>query len=420
MPRKSRKNSRSRSLRKTSMIRRRSGSRRKSQGGSRSRDCSPVSRRKVCGPRRSCKYPRAWSRRELIRYSRNKDIRRKDRKRIPGMDKTQLCSLLGLASFDDVSRYRVIGGRLCGADRSRYNDAWSMKELVPLAKEMGVAYSSKDKFRLCEDISKAQKAANISSQDIELPFRERELAEDIFYVGSPKFIAPFVYYLKRKHDNADFYISEKFSDDFYLGIEYDCVTNAVVIKEDLVKQIRDGRKRFFVVYTRLDNKGTGHVNTLFYDREEGTVTLYEPLGKYKKCDKKRFEDFIAGFFKVYFKAKFVPSSSVCPKLGPQKLAAQQRKQHGLRPNLERHGLCAVFNMLTIDLRLGNPGLTLAEVVAKLLKEMSNMEYSMERYIYVYIDNVLEYKTMFRDEAKRRGVNYYKLIYDSCLGSEIKA
>jgi len=334
------------------------------------------------------------------------------------MDKTQLCSLLGIASFEDVSRYSVVSGRLCGADKSRHNDAWSMKELVPLAKEMGISYSSKDKVQLCEDISKVQKASNISNQDINLPFREKDLAEDIFYVGSPRFIAPFVYYLKKKHiGNADFYISEQFSDDFYLGIEYDCVTNAVVIKEDLVKQIKSGQKRFFVVYTRLDNKGTGHVNTLFYDRADNTVTLYEPLGRYKKCDKKRFEDFIAGFFKVYFKAKFVPSSSVCPRVGPQRLAAHQRKQYGLRPNLERHGLCAVFNLLTIDLRLSNPGLTLAEVVAKLLRELSNMEYSMERYIYVYIDNVLEYKTMFRDDAKRRGVNYYRLIYDSCLGLE---
>jgi len=65
MPRKSRKNSRSRYERKTRVVRSRSGSRRRSRKRSRSRKCSSVSHRKVCGPRRSCKYPRVWTRGEL-------------------------------------------------------------------------------------------------------------------------------------------------------------------------------------------------------------------------------------------------------------------------------------------------------------------------------------------------------------------
>ena len=42
-----------------------------------------------------------------------------------------------------------------------------------------------------------------------------------------------------------------------------------------------------------------------------------------------------------------------------------------------------------------------------------MEYSMERYIYIYIDNILKYKTEFKNESEKKGISYFRVVYDKC-------
>src|SRR5437016_5856849 len=101
--------------------------RRSSRGKHRSRrirdKCKPITRKKVCGPSRSCRYPKSYSRAELVKKAlKNEDILDEfGSRRAKSLSTPQLCSHLGLATRESVQFNRIINGRKCGPEPDKWN-----------------------------------------------------------------------------------------------------------------------------------------------------------------------------------------------------------------------------------------------------------------------------------------------------------
>ncbi len=379
-------------------------SRRKYQLQKRSRSpCKPLTKRKVCGPRKSCRYPNVYKRSELVKKAKlSSRVRAGYKKKIDRLSKDRLCYILKLSRLREIKKNRIIEGRICGPDKSSYNPkVWSKAQLIDYAynNKLLSKYAANKMLKedLCVEVAEKIRQNRLNTIPTKLPYAGRSYQKEIDYAGLPRYIVPQIIYLVDKYPDMTLYVSTQYKKRFYYGIRFNC-DQGVFIYSDLITQMKSTTTRFFVCFIKLnssvdigqENYSSGHVNCLIYDKKNNTIMLFEPKGIWKECNSTYLENFLRGYFRVYLGHNIIvyPYSEICPKPRgiTQKIAGQRGK--GFIASNFPSGLCAVHNIWLLDNFLSQPESTPKEVYKQSMKLLKKEEYGMYQYFAGYIDSVL--------------------------------
>jgi hypothetical protein len=345
-----------------------------------------------------------------------------------GMSKDELCSELGYKTVEDVKDYRIIQRRACGPDKSSYNkDAWSRAELEREVVQRGLASKSDARTMVKTDLCVILSDNEVSKQraarqpdDIELIPTAEDYVDELDYRGQPGYISAIIYWLVSRHKDACMYITNNYDEKFYYGIFFDC-RQTISIAHDLIDRIKACTKRFYICLIKIRNPESrgGHVNFLLYDKKLNTVTMFEPLGQYRKCPAKKFlNNFIRSYFQVYLKAQLVRSCDICPAIGPQKLAVRQAYKYGIESNINNEGYCAAWTIMTLDMRLTYPDIPFKDLIDRTLERIQDQPRGAEHYIRSYIREAINIKYFIEKEAEDKGIPYIQYIHRILL-KEVK-
>lgn len=322
----------------------------------------------------------------------------------------EMCSRLGLTTPEVVQDFRIIKGRLCGPDRSKYDpNVWSRKELEELAVNQGMSkYRARavKKGELCTSLASQLKAQPLPGEIGLIPTVGDYIGR-LDYKGSPSYIMPIIYHLLSKHKDACMYINDDLEDDrAYYGIHVTC-PDTISIAVDLVPRMKACKSRFYICLIRLSIPGVGdaHANFLLYDREKATVTLFEPRGDLPECPKRTLNKYLRAYFKVKLKATLVRSLEICPKKGPQSAATIKHMTLGLKHKYDTMGFCAAWVIFMLDMRLSYPDVSMKRLVYTTLDLLDKHELGSQHYIMEYIQETEELRKSLMDRAEIYDINF---------------
>lgn len=383
--------------------------------------CEAKTLEKICGPRKSCVYPNVWTSDELVRKA--IDETWVEPEELDYLSKDQMCSIMKLYKPWQTEKFRIISGRGCGMEKSLYNpDVWTVDELQDRARNIGIKITDhgrkKTRDELCYEIAdyydnqykelRKDNPTEYILPEVDKYFKNRT------YRGSPKYVLSLIYYLLSNHDNLTIYFGDpKYDKKYYIGIEYECHDRTYAFDEqDIMEQLKLSKTRFFLIFVQL-RKETNHINTVLYDRQDNTATLYEPLGEYDKCPTEKLWDILDKYFSQNG-IQFIRPLDICPIIGPQKVSGIQRKQYGLVSESDPGGFCAVFNVLTMDTRLSRPDLSLKEIIDRMIIEIRENVYGGNTYVRAYLYKIMKLRKKLEKKAKKNGISFSKYIYIRCM------
>ena len=356
--------------------------------------CKSKTLKKVCGPRKSCEYPNTYTRKELLKIAiDNPYLINKPEEKIKTYGKNELCSRLELKNKEYVKNIRIINNKSCGPDISPQtkDTTWSRKNINEFVVKNKIFSKSKtnklSKAELCSAISDFEIQHRISPK-IKLIDVEQKFAE-IKYKGFSNYIAPVIYNLIKKHKNFDMYINKNpvLNDRFYHSIYYDC-HKSIYIKDDLITKMKNSKCRFYICLVNLKGK---HSNFILYDKQINEIYSFEPLGSYSKCKERIYLDnFLESYFKIYLKAKYFKPIDICPMVGPQKFTISQRYKLGLHyKEDEVSGLCVIWSIFILDMKLTYPNKNIKNLITKILNLLKEEPYGAENYIRSYFESITQ-------------------------------
>lgn len=392
----------------------------------RAKNCKVVTASRVCGPRKSCAYPKVYSRRMLVsRAKKSDDFTRLKKEQIPTMSKYELCSRLGLTDPNIVKDYRIFQGKVCGPDKDKYNalNVWSKKEL----EDRAVTSLSMSKYRsrksskldLCSALIKYDKLSqpeyplNKLSQ-YQLPAIDSHPVEHLLYKSRVPDVSTIIYKLLVTHKNLCMYITPYMTNNFdkhYIGIHYDCKRN-VLFGYNLLRQMQSCHNRFFLclISLRIQSHETGHMNFILYDKQKNIVYGFEPLGRYKKCRKNQLNKHIAAFVGDNLGATFISSMKTCPNVGISPKALTQSYTYGLKFLENSSGMCAVWNIFMADMIMRYPDTNFEELLQDVTDLIAQHEFGAYHYMRTYLNGLLNIKQDLKHEAKNVGMNYNRFVH----------
>lgn len=391
-----------------------SRNKKKSRSRSRSRGyckTEPITTEKICGPRKSCKYPKAYSRKQLYKLYKEKNGKPPSDK-VKSFSKERLCHKLDLVESENIGHYRFINQRICGPDKSIYNNAWTIKELKELAKERKInLHHNYSKENMCTKIADYEML--VKDNKMKLPFIDVvDILDDITYRGSPRYTLSFFYYLLTTHKDLNMFLSKTYREKMYTPIQFYCKEKKFIVDEDLIPQIKKSNTRFFFVGVKLMKKKTGgHINHLLYDKKDNTFYHFEPLGDaFAGCELDRLHEFLASYFKVYLKAKIIPYEKINPEKGIQSIATSQER-FGIVPKEFPDGLCVMYNILYVDMKLRYPDKPIQELSDQLVEMFKNLEYGVKWYMVTYIDKLYDIRDKLKEQAREQDIPYRDYIFN---------
>ena len=399
-------------------------SRRKVRARSRSsKRCKAVSRKRVCGPRHSCRYPKAYSRAELLRKARKDDDLLDDfgSEGIDRLSTPQLCSHLGLVTREAVQFNRVIEGRKCGPEREPNNpNVWTKAELVRYAAKHHIMPAQQagklHREELCVKVADWAYPHRRAAATFKIPDVPLDLYPAIEYRGNTSYVLPFIYALLKRYPDCCFYMNpDSESGRPHEGVAFDCGTEEVIVRPHLTEQMRACKKRFFFTLVALKDIPKGehvgkHANMLLYDRKLNQVWHWEPLraGRYHECDTDVLFKELEPLFKreVNPRLAFVDAPSYCPKLNVSRLI-YKHKHKGFNPEGVATGLCVIMNLWMIDNKLAHPNLNLKQVNEAVIRALREHEYGMLNHILNWMKQFLELREMLMADADEDFVSYMR-------------
>lgn len=386
--------------------------------------CKPISRRKICGPYKSCRYPHVYSRQQLIELAK-KDLKDDfSLKEIQSSSIPQLCSHLGLTTREAVQFNRVLEGRKCGPEPEANNpNVWTKNQLVDYVYKNNIIPNKTKAKRLHREelcVIAADWAYQHKTEDksYQLPEAPLDLYPVIKYKGTPSYVLPFIYSLLQRYPDLCFFSGHLNPNDKrlnYNAIRWNCATQEMIISPELIDQMKNCSKRFFVFLLSLRDPGEKkvgrHANFFLYDRKLQKVWHYEPLraGIYHKCDLSDLFSSLEILFKqkVNSKIELIAAPSYCPKLNISRLIFKQ-KHKGFNPEGVASGLCLIINLWILDNKLAHPELTLDEVNRKAIQALHEHEYGMLNHILNWMSKYLQLR---KDLKKEAGINNHRQFED---------
>jgi hypothetical protein len=381
-----------------------------------------MSRKKVCGPNRSCEYPRTYKRFELVRLAKKRPAF--SSKAIEKAGKEELCSRLGLAMPEVTDNYRFIRGKLCGPNKSSYSKkVWSKRELGELAHSRGYSrrrIKKATKLRLCVDLAEEERKERLAKPKKLRPVavtRSLMTEKQLDYEGEDEYLLPILYSLVHKHKNLKLFIDKRKEDEPYIGVIWDCAQD-LGISEELIPQMKACNQPFFFCLVLLADSSWGtdqHVNFLVWNVKKNRINLYEPWGsKHVSCNKAWLEEKLAAFFKEKIGASFEGEAASCPRKGLQTIEGKQRKTIAD----SAAGYCAMWNIWTIDMKLTYPKMSLKKIVARGVKLLQEDEYGINNYIVNYTNDMLKTKAILEDEAEKSDYQYSEDYIRDLIAAEM--
>lgn len=382
----------------------------------------PITKKKVCGPRKSCAYPHVYTRQQLVQYiKRHRDEIDIQDWELEDYSKEELCSVLDLSLPEIIDKYRMIDRKVCGPQKNAIAlNVWTLKELKNMATELGMSKSVVNKMSkgdLCVEIAeikREQRLKELESKQIKL-IPVKNITRQTDYVGYDEYLLTIIYNLLLKHSQVGFYINPYIPRFF--GITWDCAEN-VDIADDLLEQIERCKFRFFIILIRLEteNDDDAHVNFFLVDKEHKKISSYDPLGSWDICPKDFLEEYMKDFFQGTIGYKLLTEQETCPtETGVQSL---EINNENLIPVKNNEGLCAAWSLWMLDMKLSYPKWSIEKLHRISTKLLKQEEYGISVYIASYITDMLKgMKEMIR-LAKIDKIDYtdylVERIYDLLL------
>jgi hypothetical protein len=389
----------------------------------RGKSCSPITRKKVCGPsRKSCLYPKIYPREKLVKKALSDDdiLDEFGEKKTAKLSTPQLCTWLGLTSRESIQFNRVINKRICGPDPEPSNPkVWTKDQLLSYIKKNKILVSPSraknlSRQELCVLVADWSYNKRTKKTTFQLPHTSVNIYPVLEYKGDPSYVFPFIYGLLVKYPDTCFFMDEKIN---YNGIVYDCETEKIHISPYLIREMKGCKKRFFVVLIRLTEKtdeGIGrHSNLLLYDKKHNEVWHYEGLrkGLYHECNTQILFTYLSNLFRKELNPNisFIEAPSYCPNFN---LARQIyiQKQKGFDTEELAEGLCVIMNLWILDNKFSHPNLSLKEVNENAIKALNKYEYGMLNHILNWMNDRLEQRKVLVQQAKKTGMKFKKFIW----------
>jgi hypothetical protein len=402
--------SRSRKSKKTS------SSRNKSPKRSSRRKCKVVTRKKVCGPSPSCRYPNAYLRKQILKLaSKDEDIK-DEYGDVTRVRNEQLCSALGLMTRESVQFNRIIEGRKCGPEPSRFNpNVWTKDELLGYIYENDIIQLTKARVMHREDLCVVVADWSYKNRKSKAEFKLPEAGTDLYPLFSwnpgPQTTPAFVYFLLTKYPDSYFFVDRSTSPAKFSGIRYKCREEQLIVNPNLISEMKKCKVRFFFTLISLRKKQEGevgkHANLLLYDKKLNEIWHYEPLrgGKYRGCNKDPMFSELSNLFKRELNPniKFISAPEYCPRLNLSRLIYKQ-KHKGFNPEGISSGLCIAVNLWMVDNRLSHPNMTVAEVNTASLKALHEHEYGAINHILNWIKQIVDLRSNLLSTSKNKRIN----------------
>jgi hypothetical protein len=375
--------------------------------------CKAVSRKRVCGPIPSCRYPKAYARKEILKLAaKDEDVREEFSKPLSKVSSEQLCSHLGLTTRESVQFNRVIDGRKCGPEPSRLNpNVWTKGELLNYISDHRITPSSRAKSMhredLCALVADWSYKTRLSGTAYKLPEAGIDLYPFFNWKPDTLVKGAFVYSLLTRYPDSYFFTDQ--SSPFpFIGIEFNCNTRKLIVNSDLVPQMRRCKVRFFFVSIGLTDKKR-HQNFLLYDKKRNEIWHYEPLrgGKYHECETDIMFDQLEQLFKKELNpnVKFTSAPEYCPNLNLSRLIYKQ-KHKGFNPAAEvpAKGLCVAVNLWMIENKLAHPNMSPPDVNAAALRAIQEHEYGALNHILNWTHQMVQLRDTLLLDSKDEGIS----------------
>jgi hypothetical protein len=140
---------------------------------------------------------------------------------------------------------------------------------------------------------------------------------------------------------------------------------------------------------------SGHAMIVFYNHETCVAELYDPNGSgspyydFEILKQSIIDIFTMNYIKV---KKFEEISVTCHVQGLQMIQGRRKHLEDQENTLDLEGYCLYWGYLMIELRLNNPGKTIADLEIKLYHAVSGYLNKYIREYYLYLQNLI-YKVL---------------------------
>jgi hypothetical protein len=388
--------------------------------------CKPVTKKRVCGPSPSCRYPNAYTRKEILKKaSKDEDIKEEFDIPVSKIRTEQLCSHLGLTTKESVQFNRIIEGRKCGPEQSKLNpNAWTKDELLHYIYANDIFPLTKARAMHKEDLCVIAADWAYKNRTSKAEYKLPEAGIDLYPFfdwksgsGAVSATAAFIYSLLRKYPDSYFFVDlESPSPREFHGIAYECRKEELTINPNLIPQMKKCKVRFFFTLIglrdRKKEKVGKHANFLLYDKKLNEIWHYEPLrgGKYHECNTEPMFSELINLFKHELNPniKFISAPEYCPKLNLSRLIYKQ-KHKGFNPVGISSGLCVAVNLWIVDNRLSHPNMTVAEVNTAALNALREHEYGAINHILNWIKPIIDMRDDLLSGAKNNRIKGSKYL-----------
>jgi hypothetical protein len=378
--------------------------------------CKAVSRKRVCGPIPSCRYPKAYARKEILKLAaKDENVREEFNRPLSKVNNEQLCSHLGLSTRESVQFNRVIEGRKCGPEPSHLNpNVWTKNELIDYISDRKISPLSRAKSMhredLCALVADWSYKTRLSGSAYKLPEAEVDLYPFFKWDVKVTTRGAFIYSLLTRYPDSYFFIDPT-SPSPFSSMNFSCNTQQLTIKSDLISQMKRCRVRFFFALVSLrekrDNEVGKHANFLLYDKKRNEIWHYEPLrgGKYHECETDIMFDQLEQLFKKELNPniRFTSAPEYCPNLNLSRLIYKQ-KHKGFNPAGVASGLCVAVNLWMIENKLAHPNMSPPEVNAAALRAIQEHEYGALNHILNWTHQMVQLRDILLLDSKDEGIS----------------
>ena len=188
--------------------------------------------------------------------------------------------------------------------------------------------------------------------------------------------------------------------------------NAEDMASSLKGFINDCSKRFVVIPIAIFSyANTGHANLLIVDKQKKVIEHYDPYGSnglfaaltQSNVLSKRIEETVQ-----YLGYTFVPLEKTCPLFGPQSREELYKCSEAMIPQIQNKiGLCLIWSLFFIHLRLTYPDLDPKETITKSIKSLSG---DFCKFIKAYAQEVIIFSEKYdivKDKNTGMAIDYVR-------------
>lgn len=172
-----------------------------------------------------------------------------------------------------------------------------------------------------------------------------------------------------------------------------CMEYNMMDAEELLNIVKNCEKRFFIIFigTQIIYKDRicSHSSVVIYDKKNKIVERYDPMLEGIECNPNHIVDKIweTFFSHVDKNIKYEGNSYFCFR--PQKIQYAEK--------LYERGLCALWSLWFVDMKLGNPDKTSNEMLEIIKKFINKQKTSYTVFILSYAKYIIETDPKFKEK-----------------------